>query len=103
MQLGKLRQESGYCALSLFFGFVNISESFKVNVLVLLTGVQNVAFFSAISAKGLPKSKGKKQASVPVLKVDGSNDEVLTSCQQHKSSVAFASCDCSRREITSHN
>ena len=56
------------------------SESCKVNVLELLTGVQNVAFFfSAISAQGPPKSKGKKQAGAPEPEGDDSNDEVLTS------------------------
>lgn len=36
-------------------------------------------FFSAISAQGPPKSKGKKQASAPDPEGDDSNDEVLTS------------------------
>ena len=54
----------------------------KVNVLVLLTGVRNVAFFfSAISAQGPPKGKGKKQASAPDPQSDDSNDEVVTPSQ----------------------
>ena len=43
------------------FFFLFIKYLVKVSVLVLLTGVQNVAFFlSAISAQGPPKFKGKK-------------------------------------------
>ena len=38
-------------------------------------------FFSAISAQGPPKSKGKKQASVPDNESDDSNEEVLTASQ----------------------
>ena len=37
-----------------------------------------MAFSSAISVKGPPKSKGKKQASAPGPEDDDSKDEVLT-------------------------
>lgn len=51
------------------------------NVLVLLTGVKNVAFFfSAISAQGPPKCKGKKTPSADP-ESDDSNDELITSSQ----------------------
>ena len=48
-------------------------------------------FFPAISAKGLPKSKGKKQASAPVPKGDGSNNEVLTSRVANNTSPVWLS------------
>ena len=38
-------------------------------------------FFSAISAQGPPKGKGKKQASAPDPQSDDSNDEVVTPSQ----------------------
>ena len=57
-------------------------------------------FFPALSAQGPPKSKGNKQASPPDPEGDDSNDEVKSSCQQHKSILAFQPCDWSRRETT---
>jgi len=51
----------------------------KVNVLVLLTRDQNVAFFiSAIRAQAPPKGKGKKRASAPEPQSYDSNDEAVT-------------------------
>ena len=44
-----------------------------------------------MSAKGLAKSKGKKQASVPVPEGDGSNDEVLTSQVANNTSPVWLS------------
>lgn len=38
-------------------------------------------FFSAISAQGPTKSKGKKQASAPDPESDDSNEEIVTSSQ----------------------
>ena len=64
-------------------------------------------FFSAISAQGPPKGKGKKQASAPDPQSDDSNDEVVTPSQVASNAspvcMAFESFDCSRRETTSHN
>jgi len=50
--------------------------------LILLTGVQNVAFFfSAISAQGPQNSRGKKQPSAANPESDDNNEEFITSSQ----------------------
>ena len=64
------------------FDSYNISEISKINVLVLLTGVQNMAFFfSAISAQAPPKGRGKKKSCAEDPESDDNNDEVVTSSQ----------------------
>ena len=79
----------------------NISETFKVktwrcvffcSVFVLFLFLfLFLFFFSAINAKGLPKSKGKKQASAPIPNGDGSNNEVLTSQVANNTSPVWLS------------
>ena len=50
--------------------------------LILLTGVQNVAFFfSAISAQGPQNSRRKKQPSAANPESDDNNEEFITSSQ----------------------
>ena len=53
--------------------------------LILLTGVQNVAFFfSAISAQGPQNSRGKKKQQQPSAanpESDDNNEEFITSSQ----------------------
>lgn len=56
----------------------------KIDVpfLFLFTGIRNVAFFfSAISAQGRKKSRGKKGANIEDEESDDSNDDILTSSQ----------------------